>query len=259
MSCKLIDTHAHLEEVEDLAGALIRAKEAGVETIVAVGQNAESNEQVLKIAEEYREPRICVALGIHPSGLESERAFSALDFIKKRIEKTIAIGEIGLDYWYKEARKEGRGRELQQEIFRKQLDLAVEYDKPVSIHSRGAWKDCFRITLRQKTVKAVFHWYSGPEDVLKEILESGYFISATPAAEYSSEHRAAIAKTPIERLLLETDSPVTYKPETGTYRSEPKDVMRSLKAVAEIKGIDESYLAQKTTENAMRFFGLERE
>jgi TatD DNase family protein len=103
--------------------------------------------------------------------------------------------------------------------------------------------------------RAVLHWFTGLPGVLKEILDAGYFISCTPAAEYHEEHKMAVRGTPLEQLLLETDCPVTYGRETR-YRSQPADLVRSLKAAAQLKGVNEAVVAQKTTENAARLFGL---
>ncbi len=103
--------------------------------------------------------------------------------------------------------------------------------------------------------KAVFHWFTGFSSVLKDILDPGYLISATPAAEYHEEHKRAIKETPLGKLLLETDCPVAYGKEVR-YRSEPADLLRSLRAVAALKGIDEITVAEQTTHNATQFFSL---
>ena len=92
--------------------------------------------------------------------------------------------------------------------------------------------------------------------MLEGILKAGYFISATPSLEYSPEHQKAVKKAPLERLLLETDSPVVFKPGSGKYRSEPKDVVRTLKAVAKIKNVTEAEVAEQTTDNTIKFFDL---
>jgi TatD DNase family protein len=135
------------------------------------------------------------------------------------------------------------------------LELAGRYDKPVSVHSRYSWKDSFDLVKASGVKRAVFHWYTGFSSVLREIIAGGYFISATPAAEYHDEHRRAIRETPLENLLLETDCPVTYGRETK-YQALPADVIRSLGAAAQIKNIAENVVADKTTENALRFFCL---
>ena len=103
--------------------------------------------------------------------------------------------------------------------------------------------------------KAVFHWFSGPLDVLDNIMEVGYFISASPAAEYSPAHKQAIAKAMVDSLLLETDSPVAYK----GVAAEPADVLRTLKAVANLRNSSEELIAVKTTSNAKGLFQLEFE
>jgi TatD DNase family protein len=106
--------------------------------------------------------------------------------------------------------------------------------------------------LEERIPKAVFHWFSGPLEILQELLNHGYLISATPAAHYSEKHQKAIREAPLEKLLLETDSPVVYEGRS----SEPADVVRTLQAVARIKTISEPEVAKVTTENAVRFFGL---
>ena len=257
---KIIDSHAHLEEVKDLEGALKRAKQTGVAAVVAVGVDIKSSEKALEICRVYKDPGvypiIYPSLGIHPKDLKLHELPSVFKLIEENIDNIVAVGEIGLDYWYKEARKEGPGRRLQKEIFVKQLDIANRYNKPVIIHSRGAWKDCFEIMVQRRIKRGVFHWYSGPGDVLEDVLKRGYFISVTPSCEYSKEHQEAVKKTPLENILIETDSPVVYKPQSGKYESEPKDVLRALKAVSEIKDIEEARIARKSTENAMELFGF---
>jgi TatD DNase family protein len=253
---ELIDTHAHLDQIEGLPAALQRARQAGVSAIIAVGVDLASSRSVLEITGKYREPRIYPALGMHPGDLKPAELPLLLDLIRKNISALPAVGEIGLDFWYKQARKPGPGRDLQEDVFFRQLDIAREYDKPVIIHSRGSWRECLEAVLQREIKKALFHWYSGPEDVLEDILKEGFFISAAPSAEYSREHRAAIKKAPLERILIETDSPVVYKPPSGKYASEPKDVARTLKAVAGIKNIEEAEAAQRTTANARKLFDL---
>jgi TatD DNase family protein len=132
------------------------------------------------------------------------------------------------------------------------LSLGQRYRKPVVIHSRYAWRDSLALTKRAGVELAVFHWYTGPSNVLKEILDAGYFVSATIATEYHAEHRRAVKEAPLERLLLETDCPVVYQ----GHRSEPADVTRSLQAASDIKGLPPGVVAEKTTQNARLLFGI---
>jgi TatD DNase family protein len=252
---KLIDTHAHLDEVEGLYEAIDEAREAGVIAIIAVGQDYESNLKTLDIAEKHSDI-IYPALGLHPWSLgkmDASKIDLTLRQIEDNVKETVGIGEIGLDYDKRVI--DSADRERQKEAFKAVLELAGRYDKSVSVHARYSWKDSFDMVKESKVKRAVFHWYTGFSSVLREIIAQGYLISATPAGEYHDEHRRAIRETPLENLMLETDCPVTYGRETK-YQARPSDVMRSLRAVAQIKAVTESIVADQTTENALRFFGL---
>ncbi|MCJ7522421.1 MAG: TatD family hydrolase [Dehalococcoidia bacterium] len=252
---RLVDSHAHLDEIEDIERAILDAKQVGVVALIAVGQDYESNLKVLELSEKY-ESFVYPALGLHPwslGNMDAAQIALNLRHVEDNIERVVAIGEVGLDY-HKRVRAVA-DKERQREAFKAMLDLARRYDKPVSVHSRYSWKDSFDLVKESAVEKAVFHWYTGFSNVLREIIAEGYFISATPAGEYHDEHRRAIKETPLESLLLETDSPVSYGRETR-YESRPSDIIRSLKAVAQIKGLEESIVAQRTTSNAIRLFGL---
>ena len=251
----IIDTHAHLDELENLESALTKAKHSGVIAIVAVGSNHQSNQEVMKICSMYPS-FVYPAFGLHPwelGNLEPNQIESTLESIERRANDITAIGEIGLDYDKRVVKVSPK--ELQKEALKRLLALAREHRKPAIIHSRYAWKDSFEMVKEAGIEKVVFHWFTGFPSVLKDIIEAGYFISATPATEYHEEHRRAIKETPLGKLLLETDCPVTYGRETK-YRSEPVDILRSLRAVAALKGIDEISVAEQTTQNATQFFDL---
>jgi TatD DNase family protein len=252
---KVIDTHAHLDELENLESALNKAKEAGVIAVIAVGSNHQSNQRVMGISLKYPS-FVYPALGLHPwelGNLESHQIDAAIRFVEERAVEIVAMGEIGLDYDKRVVKV--APKELQKEVFKRFLALAKAYKKPTTIHSRYAWKDSFEMVKEAGIEKAVFHWFTGFSSVLKDILDAGYLISATPAAEYHEEHRRAIKETPPGKLLLETDCPVLYGRESK-YRSEPADILRSLKAAAALKGMDEVAMAKQTTRNATSFFGL---
>jgi len=252
---RVIDTHAHIDELEDLETALNKAKKAGVIAVVAVGSNHQSNQEVMKICLKYPS-FVYPAFGLHPwelGNLESHQINATLRFVEERAAEIVALGEIGLDYDKRVVKM--TSRELQQEALKRLLALAKAHQKPAIIHSRYAWKDSFELVKEPGIEKAVFHWFTGFSSVLKDILDAGYLISATPAAEYHEEHRRAIKETPLGKLLLETDCPVAYGKEVR-YRSEPADLLRSLRAVAALKGIDEITVAEQTTHNVTQFFSL---
>lgn len=253
---RLVDTHTHLDEIDNLDDTLANARAAGVAAIIAVGTKEESNMKVMGISERYP-TFVYPAFGLHPwdlGDMQQDRIESTIRHIEENIEHIVAIGEVGLDY---DKRVISRAsKDLQKEVLRRLLMLSTEYNKPVSLHSRYSWKDCFDLVESTGAKKVVFHWFTGFSSVLKEIINAGYYISCTPAAEYHEEHRRAIKEVPVDRLMLETDSPVTYGRESK-FRAHPADVVRSLKAAAVLKGIDEERLGQQTTKNALRFFSIE--
>ncbi len=253
---RLIDTHAHLDELKSLDLMLEEAKKAGIIAIVAVGSNRQSNIKTLGISQKQRR-FVYPALGLHPWELANLGTFEIDDnlrFIEQNIASAVAVGEIGLDYDKKVLKV--ASRELQQEVLGRLLNIAKKYAKPAIIHSRYAWTDALHLIQDIGIDKAVFHWFTGFSSVLRDIIDDGYFISATPAAEYHEEHRRAVKEAPLPRLLLETDCPVTYG-RTTRYESQPADVLRDLKAVSQLKGIAEATIAEQTTRNAINFFSLD--
>jgi len=132
------------------------------------------------------------------------------------------------------------------------LNLSVKYNKPVIIHSRFSHQRTYEMAVNAGVEKAVFHWYSGPVDILDKIIASEYHVSATPALAYSPQHQAAMERAPVERILIETDAPVQY----GDRLSEPADLKETLFHLSMIKKIMEGELAEIVTKNAERFFGL---
>jgi TatD DNase family protein len=252
---RLIDTHCHLDEIDNLDTALEEAREAGVIAIIAVGINFETNLKVLELAQKFN-GLVYPALGLHPQELpemDDSEVNRTMAQIEEHIERAVAIGEVGLDY-HKRIRAEAP-KERQQAVLGEIMKLAAKHVKPVLIHSRYAWKDALTITKEAGVKDAVFHWYTGPSSVLRDLLAQGYYVSATPATEYHSEHRRAVREAPLDRLFLETDSPVSYGRE-DRYQAAPKDVVRSLDAASEITGVDIESLAEQTTQNAIRFFRL---
>ena len=250
---KLIDTHAHLEEIDDLEQVVAGARVAGLTAIIAMADMA-SHAQTLEIAARYPD-FVYPVFGWHPWDIKELEIDANLAFIHGNIARAAAIGEVGLDY---DKRVRARAdKDLQKRVLRELLKIVKEYDKPACIHSRYAWRDAFDAVKEAGLTKAVFHWYTGTSGVLRDILDSGYYISVTPAVEYHEEHRRAVKETPLSQLLLETDSPVTYaRGREGEFESRPADVLRSLKGAAMLKGMNEEEIAEATTANAKRLFEI---
>jgi TatD DNase family protein len=241
----LVDSHAHLEELDDLLNSLQEAKAAGVCGIIAVGMDIQSNRKVLKIAADNPQ-LVYPALGYHPWQIKEEEVGANLSFIQDHIGEGVALGEIGLDY------KIRIKKELQGKVFERLLDIALESNKPVIIHCRYSHLRAFESVKKKRIKHAVFHWYSGPVDLLDEILSMGYFISATPALVYSPPHQEAIKRAPLDRILLETDTPVSYRGR----KIRNKDVYITLGEVAKLKRLEPDKIAMQTVANASQFFQI---
>ena len=252
---RLIDTHAHLEEIENLTQAIDEARLASIIAIIGVGSDYQSNQKILDLAQAYK-GFIYPMIGLHPYNLKDTDIDRNLEFIEAHINEVVGIGEVGLDY-HKKVRV-GADKDLQQRVLKEILKIARRYEKPVSLHSRYAWRDSLTLVEEVQLKKVVFHWYAGTSSVLRDIVNEGFFISATPAVEYHGEHRRAVKEIPLERLILETDSPVVYGwGNEFEYEAKPADLLRTLKGVAGLKGVSEAQIAEVTTNNALRFFGLQ--
>ena len=249
---ELVDTHAHVDEIADIPAALAAARAAEVVSILAVGQGLDSNRRVLELASAYPDI-IRPALGYHPWNIRAETVEENLAFIEANASRVAAIGEIGLDYH--KAVRAGADKHTQHEVLTRLLSIAKEYDKPVSVHSRYAWRDALDIVKSSGVTRAVFHWYTGPSSVLRDIISGGYFLSITPAIDYHEEHRRAAREVPLGLLLLETDAPVVYgRGRPAEFASQPADVARVMKSLARLRQTTPADIAKTTTGSARRLF-----
>ncbi len=242
-----IDTHVHLEEIPDVACALSEARTAGVVAVVAVGMDMASNLRVMELAKEYP-GYVLPAVGLHPCNLHQVEIDSCLQWVEERLAECVALGEVGLDY------KAKVPRQLQYRVFAQLLARAHEKDRPVIVHARYSHARSFEMVREAYISRAVFHWYSGPLDVLDHLLASGYYISVTPALAYSDQHRKAAVRAPLEQILVETDTPVEYRGKL----SRPVDVLTTLDLLGRLRDMETQEVARITLENARRFFGVQQ-
>ena len=241
----MIDTHAHLDEIQEIDRAIQRAKDAGIRGIVAVGMDLASNVTTLDLAEQFPD-MVHPAIGYHPWSIGTETIEKNLEFIQDNLAKCIALGEVGIDYKIKVKKP------VQWEVFSKVLSLAIQHNRPVIVHSRFSHQRSHRMVRDSGIQKAVFHWYTGSLEILEKILDDGYYVSATPALAYSPPHQAAMKAAPIERILVETDSPVEYQGKV----SEPADLTMTLRELANLKNMESEEVQQITTSNAKQFFEI---
>lgn len=251
----LIDTHAHLdfEDYEkDLEKIIERAKSSGVSKIITVGASLEGSKKAVELAKKYNE--VYAAVSIHPESadeLNDETINLFRKFSKKK--KVISLGEMGLDYYV-----ENYSKEKQAEVFKKQLDLAIELNLPVILHIRNSFEDVMDILNGYDWVKnkAVVHCYSSSYKKVQRILDKGLYISYTGIVTYDEGVQKAVEATPLDKMMIETDCPfLAPEPKRGK-RNEPAYVKYVAKKIAEIKEISFEEVAKVTTKNAIDFFNL---
>ncbi len=242
---KIADAHAHLDLLADAGRAIEDALCQGVEMVLGVSMGFSSVRFTLSLSERY--PGVVLpAVGLHPWHIDREDPGKALEEVSGALGRAAAMGEIGLDYGIRTRKS------LQKEIFRKQLGMAVDRGLPVVLHCRHSHGTTLELLREYGVRRAVFHWYSGPLDVLERLLGDGYLISVTPAVETSPKHREAVRVTPLERLLLETDSPVSYQGKEAA----PADVVRVCCEVARLKEVSPEEVAGRTSQTFREFLGL---
>ncbi|MBF0521602.1 MAG: TatD family hydrolase [Candidatus Omnitrophica bacterium] len=263
----IIDTHTHLDHIKHVDEALVRAYEVGVEAVMAVGIDAVTSRRNLELSQRQAAnwPKIYLAFGMHPSEANVEELKDCILLMSEHVAHLKAVGEIGLDFWYPWVKKSDVKKDVQRQVFRRQLEFAKQLNLPVIVHSRGAWDECYQMVMDLGITKALFHWYSGPVDVLTKILDAGFYMSATPSLAYSPQAREAVNVVPLNRLLVETDSPVTFRRLKGQadgkddwepFEAEPKDVFKALDYVAEIKKQSREDVLGVVNDNAKQFFRL---
>jgi TatD DNase family protein len=248
---KLTDTHAHIgaEAFDaDRAVVLARAREAGVTAVVAVGETLEEAHRNLELAETHRELR--PAAGLYPTVLDPEQAERVEALIREQRERLVAIGEVGLDYWKV---KEEADRDVQREIFARQIALSIELDLPLNVHSRSAGRHAIALLLDRGAQRVQLHAFDGKPASAEPAVEAGYFFSIPPSVVRSRQKQKLVRRLPLSCLLLETDSPV-LGPEPGE-RNEPANVRIALEAVAELKHLDAGEVAAAVEENTRRLYG----
>lgn len=250
---KIVDSHCHLDNeryIEDLEEILKLIKEK-LEFCVNIGCDLKTSLKSIELAEQNE--NIYATVGVHPIdiGEFSENIQTKLEELASN-KKVVAIGEIGLDYYHMSAPKE-----IQILGFEKQLQLAEKIGKPVVIHSRDAISDTVEILNRYKNITGVIHCYSGSVEVAKSLIDRFYIgISGTITFKNAKKLVEVVKEIPLERLVIETDSPhLTPEPFRGK-RNQPTYVEYVAQKIAEIKGIDVEEVIEITTKNAKKLYRI---
>lgn len=253
----LIDTHTHLDASKfdsDRDEVIRRAYEAGVTTMVNIGFNRETIPTTMQLAEKY--PFIYAAVGWHPVDAIDMQP-EDLDWIRELCahEKVVAIGEIGLDYYWDTSPKE-----VQQDVFRSQIRLAKELKKPIVIHNRDAHADIVRILQEEdaKEIGGIMHCFSGSVETAKQCLDMNFYISFGGPLTFKNARvpKEVLATVPLDKILFETDAPYLAPDPYRGKRNESAYVVYVAQAAAEIKGKSLEEISKISTDNAKKCFGI---
>ena len=255
---ELIDSHAHLDGekfANDRAGVIERALESGVVKIITMGDSLESSARSVALAEEFES--VYAAVGIHPE--EAQLMTAAMDeqlAAWAAQEKVVAIGEIGLDYYWE---KDEEKRALQRAIFVRQLDLARQLRLPVCIHDREAHGDMMKILKTEgRGLRGVLHCYSGSWEMAAELLKGDWYFGIDGPLTYKNAAKLPeiVQRLPAERILVETDSPYLSPMPFRGKRNEPAHVLYIAEKAAELRGESLEAFARATRENTRDLYGI---
>lgn len=254
---RLFDTHAHYDADAfdaDRMEVLSSMPGQGVELILNPGCDLKSSQTAVELAGRF--PFVYAAVGVHPeecADWNAEHDIPVLEALAQN-PKVRAIGEIGLDYHW----AENPPRELQQQAFHAQLDLAEKLNLPVIVHDRDAHHDCLEIVRAHSKVTGVYHCYSGGVEDAKTLMKLGWMISFTGSITFKNARRAleVIDLLPLDRMMIETDSPYMSPEPFRGRRNDSGRVHLVAEAIARHKGLDPEEVARITLENGKRFFRI---
>ncbi len=251
----LFDTHAHMNDPAfdiDRDSVFLGLKDKGVGNVMNVGCCLASSKDCVKLAETY--PFVYASVGTHPDTADevNDDVLNAYREMAKH-PKVLAIGEIGLDYYY-----ETIPREIQIRAFRMQMELARELNMPVIVHERNAHDDGMRVVKDFKDVTGVFHCYSGSAEMARQLVNLGWYIGFTGVLTFKNARKAVetAQSIPLDRIVLETDCPFMAPEPFRGKRNDPGYVPCMAKKLAELRGLSVEEVTQITTENAKRLYRL---
>lgn len=249
------DTHAHYDSGkfnDDRFDILDSMPEGNVGLIVDPGCDLISSQKAIELAERY--DYVYAAVGWHPEDMDklTDESYAELTRLAEH-PKCVAIGEIGLDYYWDASHKEE-----QKELFRRQIELALSLDKPVIVHDREAHGDSFDIVCDYPELRGVFHCYSGSAEMAQELIKRGWYLGFDGPITYKNARKAleVLEICPLDRILIETDSPyLTPVPNRGK-RNDSRQLEFVAAKIAEVRGISPEEVAEITMENGRRLFNI---
>ena len=248
-----IDSHCHINDKqfnEDLEDVVKNAIDLGVTQLICVGTDIKTSEKAIEISEKF--PQVFATCGVHPH--DSEKAEKRYVNILEELSshpKVVAIGEMGLDYFY-----DFSDRKIQKKIFRDQIELAMDKNLPVVIHNRDSDEDLFNVISDSGLNNGVIHCFASDYQLAEKLINLGLNISFTGMVTFVKSVQEVVKKIDIEKIMIETDSPyLSPKPFRGK-RNEPKNVIKVAEFIAELKQIDIDEFCMKMIHNTRKFFNL---
>lgn len=254
-----IDSHCHLERHtfnDELDAVIQRAFDAGLSHMVAVGASSVAEGAVEANALAERESRIYATAGIHPhdAGKTTQKDIDAIADIAKK-PRVVSVGEIGLDYFYDHAPKD-----VQRDVFEKQIAIAHAVDKPIMLHIRDAHDDAYAVLDASGIPKAggIVHCFTGGPEEAEQYLKRGMYLSIPGVVSFkkSVELQEAVKMIPLERMLIETDTPYLAPVPFRGKRNEPAYVVHTAEKIAELRGSTRDAIGEATRTNALRIFRI---
>lgn len=248
----LTDTHTHIGDAAfdmDREAVLARAAAAGIGTVITVGEDLADAEKNIALARKY--PILKAAAGLYPTHLDQAAAESLKTFIRTHCREIVAIGEVGLDYWVV---KNSAEREVQRELFSGFIDLAIELDLPLNVHSRSAGRHAVALLLARRARRVQLHAFDGKITAARPAIEAGYFFSIPPSVVRSRQKQKLVRQLPLASLLVETDSPVLGP--DALVRNEPANLPLAIDAIAAIKGLKSQAIIAAVVANTRALYGF---
>lgn len=271
----MIDSHAHLyweDYQQDFDAVIQRALDAGLTHIINIGVDLKTSKKALKQAQQIKQLKVYCTIGIHPgdyldspSLLDDESIHKMLKQLEQLYrgapDKIKAVGECGLDYYFPTNPPTDNTKNQQRLLFNTQIELAKKLHLPLVIHCRDAWEEVFNcLTLHPKGAKlqGVFHCWSGSYQDAQKVLSLGFYISFAGNITYPKAHslRQIAQLTPLDRILIETDSPFLSPQEQRGRRNEPANLIAVAKTITEVRGISLQQVTRQTSQNTKQLFRI---
>lgn len=235
-----VDAHVHCIELDDLS-----LYTRGEVVAVCVSDDLTSSRKTLSI--NTRSVNIVPCVGVHPWLAHEVSPREVIEFLNEKIAevKIECLGEVGLDKRFK-----AETLSAQIEVFKVFLEFAKEYNLVLNIHAAGAWREVFELLVKYNIDRAYFHWYTGPLELLNDLISMGYYVGVNPAVEIQERHRAVVEKADLEYVLSESDAPYEYR----GLKMTPESVKRVVEYIAMIKGVEVEFVKAKILHNFKTLF-----